>query len=198
MEYFVNYSFDILKALSASSLAFKIFRQNYLNIDIPLLKSNIEKDIRKSYYGGATDYYKVKLTEGKYYDVNSLYPTVMLKDVPITFLGESVIDISELSTFFGFLEVEVYCPVSVTKPMYRLTGTAPRSTGQPVKYKGKTIFPTGSWSGTYFSEEIKAILDLNLGYEFKILKAYEFSRGNIFAEYIKDLYAVKQYSLGYP
>ena len=184
MEYFVNYSFDILNALSASSLAFKIFRQNYLNIDIPLLKSNIEKDIRKSYYGGATDYYKVKLTEGKYYDVNSLYPTVMLKDVPITFLGESIIDISELTNFFGFVEVEVYCPSTVVKPML------------PVKYKGKTIFPTGSWSGTYFSEEIKAILDLNLGYEFKILKAYEFSRGNIFSEYIKDLYQVKQYSKG--
>ena len=70
----------------------------------------------------------------------------------------------------------------------------------PVKYKGKTIYPTGKWNGTYFSEEIKAVLALNLGYKFKIIKGHRFllrpQRDNIFAEYIKDLYKVKQYSKG--
>ena len=122
-EYFYNYSFDILNSLSASSLAFKIYRQNYLAIDIPLLKPNIEKIIRKSYYGGATDAYKVRLFNGKYYDVNSLYPYAMLKDVPIKFLlrvqvpGECTLSLDELNDFFGFVEVEVECPITVTKPM---------------------------------------------------------------------------------
>ena len=44
----------------------------------------------------------------------------------------------------------------------------------PVKYKGKTIYPTGKWNGTYFSEEIKAVLALNLGYKFKIIKGHRF------------------------
>ena len=43
-----------------------------------------------------------------------------------------------------------------------------------VKYKGKTIYPTGKWNGTYFSEEIKAVLALNLGYKFKIIKGHRF------------------------
>ena len=89
----------------------------------------------------------------------------MLKDVPIKFLlrpGEYTLSLDDLNDFFGFLEVEVECPINVTKPML------------PVKYKGKTIYPTGKWNGTYFSEEIKAVLALNLGYKFKIIKGYKF------------------------
>ena len=96
--------------------------------------------------------------------------------------GECPLTITELKDFFGFLEVEVECPTTVTKPML------------PVKYKGKTIYPTGKWTATYFSEEIKAVLELNLGYKFKIIKAQRFTRDNIFAEYINDLYKVKQNS----
>ena len=39
--------------------------------------------VRNAYYGGATDYYLSKLVDGKYYDVNSLYPFALLNYMPL-------------------------------------------------------------------------------------------------------------------
>jgi hypothetical protein len=50
----------------------------------------------------------------------------------------------KLEDFFGFVEVEVTCPSNMIKPML------------PFKFEGKTIYPTGTWIATYFSEELKA------------------------------------------
>lgn len=55
----------------------------------------------------------------------------------------------------GFLKVEVVSPENIKIPLL------------PCKYLGKTIFPTGSWIGTYFTEELKAVLPM--GYNLKFL-----------------------------
>lgn len=89
-----------------------------------------------------------------------------------------------LKNFFGFVKVEVTCPESVTRPIL------------PVKHQGKTIFPRGKWTATYFSEELKAVLAKDLGYEFKLISGYEFSYKHIFKQYVKDIYHVKQFSIG--
>ena len=52
----------------------------------------------------------------------------------------------------------------------------------PVKYKGKTIFPFGRWTGVYFVEELKAVIPL--GYKINIIKGYEFSQSNLFNQFI--------------
>ena len=46
------------------------------------MKSSQDIFIRDSYYGGAMDYYKAYGENLRYYDVNSLYPFVMKKDMP--------------------------------------------------------------------------------------------------------------------
>jgi len=78
---FKFFNLNIHKYLSLSSLAFAIFRSNFLEIDtIPQLTGQIEKDIRQSYTGGAVDMYIPKPPDGVKifgYDVNSLYPTMM-------------------------------------------------------------------------------------------------------------------------
>jgi len=78
---FKFFNLNIHKYPSLSSLAFAIFRSNFLEIDtIPQLTAQIEKDIRQSYTGGAVDMYIPKAPEGVKifsYDVNSLYPTMM-------------------------------------------------------------------------------------------------------------------------
>jgi hypothetical protein len=58
-----------------SSLAFGIYRTHYLkDFKIPLITGQMLSDIRKGYYGGATDMYKPSLGDKIYsYDVNSLY-----------------------------------------------------------------------------------------------------------------------------
>ena len=65
-----------------------------------------------------------------------------------------------------------------------------------LKFKGKTIFPTGVWIGTYFSEELKAVRNLNLGYTFEILEAHTYSRGQLFNSFVEHFFLIKKYSKG--
>ena len=96
-----------------------------------MLNSNVDSFVRNSYFGGATDYYTCITEELKYFDVNSLYPFVMLKDMPLN--PTRIKQVKNLENFFGFVRVKVYCPVTVERPLL------------PVKFEGKTIFPTGKW-----------------------------------------------------
>jgi hypothetical protein len=63
--------FDITSIYSTSTLFLKINRTNFQDINIPTLKSSTDHFIRKGYFGGATDYYKAYIKNGKYYDINS-------------------------------------------------------------------------------------------------------------------------------
>ena len=56
----------------------------------------------------------------------------MLKAMPIKLLQIIIKPQNlNLTEFFGFLKVKVYCPSHLKRPML------------PVKYEGKTIFPRG-------------------------------------------------------
>jgi hypothetical protein len=131
-----KYFVDICDVLSASSLSLKIFRLNYLDIDIPILKNNVDSFIRKSYFGGATDYYKAYGEDLHYYDVNSLYPYAMLKPMPLNLIkthkNMSSLSLKNFNTFFGFVRCRVTTPNNNLKPIL------------PLIYQGKTIFPTGT------------------------------------------------------
>lgn len=80
--YLLDYNVDICSILSTSTLSLKIFRSKYLKVNIPILKRREDTFIRQSYFGGATDYYKLRAENLYYYDVNSLYPFAMIKDMP--------------------------------------------------------------------------------------------------------------------
>ena len=58
LDYIEKYNVDITSIVSIPSLAFKIFRLNYLEVNIPLLSKINDRLIRRSYFGGATDIYK--------------------------------------------------------------------------------------------------------------------------------------------
>ena len=72
-----EYNVDITTIVSTSSLALKIFRTNYLKLNIPVLNKNLDTFVRLGYFGGATDFYLAECEDLKYYDVNSLYPYAM-------------------------------------------------------------------------------------------------------------------------
>ena len=81
-----EYNIDIRHTLTISSLAFKIFRSKFMikeNIHKSNLDNNLEKFLRKSYFGGLTNVFKPKIKKCYYYDVNSLYPYSMLNFMPI-------------------------------------------------------------------------------------------------------------------
>lgn len=71
------------------------------------------------------------------------FTLAMLKPMPLN--PTKVNQIQDFENFFGFCKVKVFCPDSVERPLL------------PVKYNGKTIFPTGKWVGVYLIEELKAV-----------------------------------------
>ena len=182
-----DFNIDIVDVLSTSTLSLKIFRKRFLKINIPILKNLEDMFIRASYFGGATDFYKAIGKLLYYFDVNSLYPYAMKKPMPLNLIKKYTLEESsqiDLRSFFGFLKVKVTITKNdkLVNPML------------PCKYQGKTIFPYGTWIGTYFSEELKAMLPL--GYKFEVLEAMEFSKCNLFSDFINHFYEIKKNAKG--
>lgn len=140
--------------------------------------------IRNSYYGGATDIYECYAKDLHYYDVNSLYPHAMCKPMPFEVLEKGKnLPLNRLDNFFGFLEVDIECPDNMERPVL------------PYRLNGRTIYPTGLFTGIYFSEELKKVIPLG----YKILKIHryiKFSQKLIFNEYINTMYKIKMNSVG--
>jgi DNA polymerase type B, organellar and viral len=167
--YFTKFQVDIESIYSTATLSLKIYRTKFQEDPIFILPSNIDNFIRNSYYGGGTDVYKAYGKNLHYYDVNSLYPYAMLNPMPYNLIKiHNNMDNIKLENFFGFIEVEVLCPTNMERPVL------------PFHLKGKTIYPVGTWKGVYFSEELKAVV--KIGYQFKLIKGYEFSKEYLFVE----------------
>jgi hypothetical protein len=182
-QYFDEFSVDILNIYSTASLAMKVFRQKFFPShisQIPILKGAVDAFVRQAYLGGATDLYKRYAENVHYYDVNSLYPYAQCMPMPFQCI-KWIKQLKSLEGFFGFIEVEVTAP-SIPRPVL------------PVRVKGKTIFPTGTWKGIYFSEELKAAH--KLGYQFKLGQAYEFSSEVLFKDYVDYFYNIKRNATG--
>lgn len=184
---FSKYLINIHRCPSLPSLAFTIYRAKYLkDAKIPLISGNIYEDIRKSYTGGAVDVYKANGKNLFTYDVNSLYPFVMLtKNVPvgnINFFEGDITKLKPWSELFGFFKVKVTAPDNLEHPIIQ--------TKLRVGKAGvRTVAPLGTWTEWLFTEEI--INAMNHGYKFEIIKGYTFDQANIFEEYVKDLYEIK-------
>jgi hypothetical protein len=173
---------DIATIWSTSSLSFKIFRQNFLNLNLSTLTKKIDSIIRLAYIGGSTDYFYKYGENLKHYDVNSLYPKAMCNPMPIDFLREIEGTSVTLKDVFGFAEARITSPNNLEIPLL------------PFKVDHETIHPIGSWIGIYFTEELKAIEAQ--GYKVELIKVYEFSKENIFNDYIDYFYNIKKNAIG--
>lgn len=181
--YFNDFKVDITSIYSSPTLSLKIFRSKFLTLSIPILSKNVDDFLRCGYYGGGTDYYNAYGTKIKYYDINSLYPNAMKNPMPLNLINyHRNMDKIKLDNFFGYIEVDVTCPSTMLKPML------------PFKYEGRTIYPTGTWRGVYFSEELKGMIPL--GYKFKLIRGFEFSKANIFDSYVNHFFNIKLNSTG--
>ena len=183
--YWDKFKVDIETVYSTATLSLKIFRTNFQDKPIYILPSNIDLFIRSGYFGGGTDVYKAYAKNAFYYDVNSLYPFAMLKPMPYEILNNGkLINLTNrsLDSFFGFAYVKINCPLDMLRPVL------------PFHHEGKTIYPVGSWTGVYFSEELKAVE--KLGYKITLIKGYEFSQANLFTNYVHSFYEIKKHSTG--
>lgn len=135
---FKKYNINLVKYLTISGLALAIYRSNYLLpvFNIPHTKGIIEKCIRSAYYGGRTEVLKPTGKNLLYFDFNSLYPTAMLKPMPV---GKPVFSfIKDIYKIFGFVKATITssdgnipvlpCRVFIGNSL-------------------KLIFPNGKWTG---------------------------------------------------
>jgi len=111
-------SYNITDVISISSLALNIFLTNYYNknktpIHIPRLAQYNE--IKTAYFGGRVEIYKPYGEDLYIYDVNSLYPFVMLNDMPIGDMTKS--SDTNLYNYFGFCYVTVNVPENIINPI---------------------------------------------------------------------------------
>jgi len=176
-----NFNINIYDFLSLSSLSLNLYLDNFY--EKPLIVKNniyIDRFIRKSYLGGAAELFKPYLKNGYHYDANSLYPSMMVLDMPLSICNFSKdIKRNNILNFFGFLDVTIITPRKISNP-FLSKNVVPNG----------IIFPRGDWRGVYFSEELKVAV--SLGYKVRIHKRFGFKRGKILKNFILLLYRIKR------
>jgi hypothetical protein len=148
-----------------------------------------EEFIRCSYCGGRTEVFKPELiSKGYHYDVNSLYPFVMLREYPIG--KPTMYSIPEVAKEMfenwmndhlglGFVSCSVYIPEQHIPPL-------------PVKM-GKLVFPTGHVYGTFTYHELEYAIK-NCGVvitEFREVCHFD-QTYPIFKNFIETMYEIKE------
>jgi len=154
------------------------------NENIAILKGKLQKNIQIGYTGGSTEMFipsfnVIDKTVKKLYayDVNSLYPYIMSKnDFPIgdpTYIEiGSNKNLEDNLQLFGHFYAKVTAPKDILHPILQIHYNT--------KNGIRTVYPIGTFSGWFFSEELK--FALNFGYKIYIEKGYTFKKENIFKE----------------
>ncbi len=177
-----QFNISIENHLTIPSLALKLFKNNYYDVKkTPISKNSYDYDefIRESYYGGIADVYKPYLENGYCYDVNSLYPYIMMiNKFPVgmpKFVNPDEIDINN---FIGFIKCHVLNDNSDNTLLpYR----------DPIK---GLICPAGRWTGVYYYKEVLKAIEL--GYHIEIIKGVQYEKEDyIFSNFVNDLYNLR-------
>lgn len=146
------------------------------------LSKNNDTFFREGYLGGVVDVYGPKVENGYYYDINGLYPTAMLNPMPVgepRFQTHITIEEVTSGSFYGFVHATVRAPKDLNIGVLS------------VRRSGKLITPTGTFNGTWFSEEL--VNALQYGYEIvSVAYGYMFERDdNVFRDLITQLMDMK-------
>ena len=167
------------------------FRRNYLKEKIrreETTKKGVEQLIFKSYYGGRTEIYIQGTHILNDYDVNSLYPSEMLEDIPNpnTFQYVYVPKQKNILKYEGVSTVKIITPKKLYYPLL------------PFRKDGKLIFPLGTFTATYTHLELRKAL--SLGYEIKYVEEQIIYKKSVpfFKEYVLDLYNKRLEQKGRP
>jgi len=157
--------------ISLASTALAAWRST-LETDIHSTSAYVQNFVRQSYAGGRCEIFKMLLKDGFCYDVNSLYPSMLLKPLPHHYMGPTK-DVDE----FGFHSITAYVPKDSFPILWSKTP--------------KLIFPTGYITGTFFSEEIK----LAVANGAKIIRHHEghhfLSSDLLFKEFVDTCYDMR-------
>nr|QXT50775.1 hypothetical protein [Stipa capillata] len=170
---------DIVEMRTIAAMSLDIFRMNFyddVKHRIYNLNKNADSFIRRGYYGGHADAYIPYSENIYYYDVNSLYPSVMKGNKMPG--GQPVwhgnLRDKNLDDMFGFIEALIHAPKDMKRPFL------------PKKDKNILHFKTGWFVGVYFSEELKYAK--TLGYKVVPLEGFLFEKmDSPFGDYISTI-----------
>lgn len=145
-----------LKMTIASS-TMDLFRRNDLKEELYQPDKPTMDMIFKAYYGGRTEIFKRgKIKNLNYYDVNSLYPSVMLEAMP----HPNFMIPTKKVTLRNINENEGVCKVRLTAPNMKIPYL-------PVRTEDKLIFPYGEIEGYYTFLDIREAV--KRGYKIKYI-----------------------------
>jgi hypothetical protein len=144
--------------------------------------TTIEEFLFKSYYGGRCEAFAIgEFQNVNYYDVNSLYPTMMLNQYPLPQsiqIGKNTE--FEIINYMGISECVIECPLNMNIPILPLRND-----------DGKIFYPTGILKGVW----THAILSYAIenGYKIKeITKQYIYTECMpLFKDYVETLYNLR-------
>lgn len=149
---------------------------------------HIIKDLFNAYYGGRCEVVKRGISEDfNYYDINSLYPDVMINDYP----DPNSIRETKLNDRKYIVEYPGVSHVLMLIPCRQYPYL-------PTRYDGKLLFPYGVFSGWWTHYEISKALVY--GYHLlRVYKTYYFKKTcRPFDQYVNMLYEIKKQSKGTP
>lgn len=173
-----------LKMTSAST-SLDTWRRNYQPFDIVKEEYQLQEDIKpfiyEGYYGGRTEVFERGLIKDMYYyDINSLYPSVMCLAYPNpnTVFKEYKPSVKNILHKEGVTKCTVYCPYM----KYPLL---------PYRNDGKLMFPTGLFTGVWNNVELRKAIEI--GYEIREVHQ-QLSYDSVFypfRKYVNELYDLR-------
>ena len=187
----LKFFFDSFKELGASqrntiaATSMSLFRNKYLKKDYFRHDPHELDNEFLSYYGGRTEaFYRGKIEDLNYYDVNSLYPYVMQKfefPDPNSMRKTRKHDLELIHAYHGISRVIVNSPLAnMNYPLL------------PLRHDNKLLFPLGRFSGWYTHVELRKALELGYTIE-KMLSTYYFKEvDQPFKEYVDDMYNLRK------
>jgi hypothetical protein len=155
--------------------------------------------VRRAYYGGRCEIFRTYGEGLHYYDFNSSYVAAMQETMPAgdRMVAEGFLDWRLTKTFIGFAECTVYIPPECPIPPlpFRVPkGGITTRDGRHVS-EGKLIFPTGTFTGVWDTDELALVEDSLVGGKIlSVGKVVWYTRKMLFGPMMRDLYQLRDKS----
>lgn len=178
-----------IMSITIASTSLKTFQSGFLKNPIKMTDKETNLEMKKAYYGGRVEIFKMYLPEHEYYnvyDINSLYPYVMFNNpYPIT-KPKLIRNVTKnmICENLGITKAVIKTPSKLYIPVlpYR----------HELNKTKKLIFPLGKFEGYWDNSFLMKAYEL--GYKINPIKMYIFDGDFIFKDYIKTFYELKNKS----
>lgn len=156
------------------SQSLHIFKTRFLKEELKVVGEGQENFFRKTYFGGRVEIFKMWGEDLFYYDFNSLYPFVMLEDMPC---GDCVAVMRYYPDKVGFYKIRANIPNLLIPPL-------------PVLVDNKLFFPKGE--GEFYTTSAELEILVEMGIDFEVIDGLVFDRKEpIFKDYVSYMWKLR-------